>query len=126
VEFCRYAGGWCQYCDEFEVASSRDMFALGPAINLGLITARRKAVSVVNSYQAQAWVSKHAIRQARKAVLWQTGDRDMIKNVARAMGRNWQDVAVIVDVLGELPYASATICRGPRHPIVLTKAPAVN
>lgn len=126
VEFARFNGGWTVYCDEFEVASSRDLFNLAPVINHGLITARHKAVSLVNSYQAQAWVSKHAIRQARMAVMFQTGDRDMIKNVARAMGRNWQEVAVIVDVLGELPYSSATICRGPRHPIVYTKAPAVN
>lgn len=124
IDWCRYAGGWTQYCDEFEVASSRDMFDLARGINLGLITARRKAVSVVNSYQAQAWVSKHAIRQARKAVLWQTGDRDMIKNVAQAMGRNWQEMAVIIDQLP--PFTSATICRGPRYPVVLTKCPKVN
>jgi hypothetical protein len=124
IDWCRYAGGWTQYCDEFEVASSRDMFDLGRGINLGLITARRKAVSVVNSYQAQAWVSKHAIRQARKAVLWQTGDRDMIKNVAQSMGRNWQEMAAIVDQLP--PFTSATICRGPRYPVVLTKSPKVN
>jgi len=124
VDWCRYAGGWTQYCDEFEVASSRDLFNLGRGINLGLITARRKAVSVVNSYQAQAWVSKHAIRQARKATLWQTGDRDMIKNVAQAMGRNWQEMAAIVDQLP--PYTSATICRGPRYAVVLTRCPKVN
>jgi hypothetical protein len=123
IDFCRYAGGWTQYCDEFEVASSPDLFGLGHGINLGLITARRKGVSVVNSYQAQAWVSKHAIRQARKATLWQTGDRDMIKNVAQAMGRNWQEMAVIIDQLP--PFVSATICRGPRYPVVLTKCPKV-
>jgi hypothetical protein len=124
VDFCRYAGGWTQYCDEFEVASSRDMFALAPTINLSLITARRRKISVVNSYQAQAWVSKHAIRQARKAVLWQTGDRDMIRNVARAMGRDWRELAGIVDALD--PFYSATVTRGPRWPVVLTRAPKVN
>jgi len=125
VQFCRYAGGFTQYCDEFEIASSRDMFKLAPAINLGLISARRKGISVVNSYQAQAWVSKHAIRQARKAVLWPTGDRDMIKNVSQAMGRDWQAVAAAVD---ELPkFHTLTIPRGPRSgPMVMTRAPKIN
>lgn len=121
VRFCRYVGGFTQYCDEFEIASSRDMFALAPAINLGLISARRSGISVVNSYQAQAWVSKHAIRQARRAVMWPTGDRDMIKNVAQGMGRDWRDVAQVVDELP--PFHTATIPRGKAHPIVITSAP---
>lgn len=123
VEFCRYAGGWTNYVDELEVATSRDMFNLAPDINLSLITARHKKVSVLTSYQAQAWVTKHAIRQARKATIWQTGDRDMIRNVARAMGRDWQELAQIVDQLP--PFYSATICRGPRYPVVLTTCPKV-
>lgn len=125
IGFCRYAGGFTQYCDEFEIASSRDMFRLAPAINLGLISARRKKISVVNSYQAQAWVSKHAIRQARRAVMWPTGDRDMIKNVAQGMGRDWRAVAAAVD---ELPaFHTLTIPRGKRGgPMVITHAPRIN
>lgn len=125
VQFCRYAGGFTQYCDEFEVASSRDMFNLAPTINLGLISARRKGISVVNSYQAQAWVSKHAIRQARRAVMWPTGDRDMIQNVAQGMGRDWRAVAAAVD---ELPaFHTLTIPRGKRGgPMVITHAPKIN
>lgn len=125
IGFCRYAGGFTQYCDEFEIASSRDMFRLAPAINLGLISARRKKISVVNSYQAQAWVSKHAIRQARRAVMWPTGDRDMIKNVAQGMGRDWRNVAAAVD---ELPaFHTLTIPRGKRGgPMVITHAPRIN
>lgn len=122
INFCRYAGGFTQYCDEFEIASSREMFALAAPINLGLISARRKAVSLVNSYQAQAWVSKHAIRQARRAVIWSTGDRDMIKNVAQGMGRDWREIAAVVDDLPK--FYTATIPRGKQGgPIVLTHAP---
>jgi hypothetical protein len=124
-DFARFGHGWTVYCDEFEVATSREMFGLAAAYNQGLITARHRAVSLLNSYQAQAWVSKHAIRQARRATLWQTGDRDMIKNVARGMGRDWVESAQIVDALTELDYACATFCRGPRWPVVLTKPPKV-
>lgn len=122
VGFCRYCGGFTQYCDEFEIASSRDMFALAPTINLALISARRKKTSVVNSYQAQAWVSKHAIRQARMAVMWPTGDRDMIKNVAQGMGRDWREIAGIIDQLPD--FFTATIPRGKMSgPVVITHAP---
>ena len=64
-----------------------------------LITARRDKASVLTSFQAAAWVSKHATRQARFAVIWPTGDRDMIKNVAQSMGRDWRQVAAAVDEL---------------------------
>lgn len=125
IQFCRYAGGFTQYCDEFEIASSRDMFALGPVINLSLISARRKGISVVNSYQAQAWVSKHAIRQARLGVMWPTGDRDMIENVARGLGRDKNKVAEAVDLLP--PFHTLTIPRSKRGgPMVITHAPRIN
>jgi hypothetical protein len=123
VQFCRYAGGWTQYCDEFEIASSREMFNLARHINLGLISARRKGVSVVNSYQAQAWVSKHAIRQARMAVMWPTGAKDMIQNVAEGMGRNWQDIAEAVQMLP--PFHTLTVPRN-RGPMIITMAPRIN
>jgi hypothetical protein len=123
VQFCRYAGGWTQYCDEFEIASSQQMFNLAKHINLGLISARRKGVSIVNSYQAQAWVSSHAIRQARMAVMWPTGAKQMIVNVAEGMGREWRDVAEAVQMLP--PFHTLTIPRN-RGPMVITKAPRIN
>lgn len=121
VSFCRFAGGFTLYVDEFEVVSSRDIFGLAPVVNEMLITARRAGISVMTSYQAQAWVSKHAIRQARRAVMWPTGDRDMIQNVARGMGRDHRQLFEIVDELP--PYHTATIPRGKHHPIVITSAP---
>ena len=121
VTFCQFVPGWTLYVDEFEVVSSRGIYNLARFVNHMLITARRNSTSVMTSYQAQAWVSKHAIRQSRRAVLWPTGDRDMIKNVAQGMGRDWRDVAAAVD---ELPaYHTLTIPRGKHHPMVITTAP---
>lgn len=121
VSFGRFTGGWTIYVDEFEVMSSREMYKLGPVINEMLITARRAGISLMTSYQAQAWVSKHSIRQSRRAVLWPTGDRDMIKAVAEGMGRDWREVAQAVD---ELPqWHTLTIPRGKHHPMVITSAP---
>lgn len=121
VSFARYAGGFTLYVDEFEVVSSRDIYNLSAIVNAMLITARRAGLSVMTSYQAQAWVSKHAIRQSRRAVMWPTGDRDMIKNVAQGMGRDWRGVAGAVDELP--PWHTLTIPRGKHHPMVITTAP---
>jgi hypothetical protein len=98
-QYAREAGGWTVYVDEFELISSQRMFNLGRWVERMLISARREGTSVVTSYQAQAWVSKHASRQARFAVIWPTGDRDMIKNVAQSMGRDWKQLAAAVDEL---------------------------
>jgi hypothetical protein len=120
--YAREAGGWTVYVDEFELISSQRMFRLGPDVERMLISARRDGTSVVTSFQAAAWVSKHATRQARFAAIWPTGDRDMIRNIARAMGRDWQELAQVVD---ELPaFHVCVVPRGRRGgPFVCTSAP---
>lgn len=120
--YAREAGGWTVYVDEFELISSQRMFRLGPQVERMLITARRDKASVLTSFQAAAWVSKHATRQARFAVIWPTGDRDMIKNVAQSMGRDWRQVAAAVDELP--PFHVLVIPRGKSGgPFICTSAP---
>jgi hypothetical protein len=120
--YAREAGGWTVYVDEFELVSSQRMFRLGPQVERMLISARRDGTSVVTSFQAAAWVSKHATRQARFAVIWPTGDRGMIKNVAESMGRDWRQLAAGVD---ELPaWHVLVIPRGKSGgPLICTSAP---
>lgn len=120
--YARQATHWAVYVDEFELISSQRMFRLGPQVERMLISARRDGTSVVTSFQAAAWVSKHATRQARFAVIWPTGDRQMIKNVAESMGRDWQDLARAVDELP--PFHTLVIPRGKSGgPLVCTSAP---
>lgn len=122
--YSRHAGGWTLSVDEFELVSSQRMFKLGPLIERMLITARRDQTSVVTLFQAPAWVSKHATRQARLAVVWPQ-DRDMVKNIAMGMGRNWREVCEIIDQLP--PFYTATIPRGLKSgPIIVTSAPKLN
>jgi hypothetical protein len=122
LDFARYTGHWTVYADEFEVLSSQQMFNLAGKFNRMLNTARRDRQSVWTAYQAQAWVSKHAVRQARLATLWRTGDPDMIKAVARAMGRDWREVGPAVDALPI--FNSLTIPRGANSgPMIVTNAP---
>ena len=124
VNYSRHAGGWTLYIDEFELLSSQRMFKLGPMIERMLITARRDKTSVVTTFQAPAWVSKHATRQARKAVLWPQ-DGDMIKSIAQSMGWDWRPVAEAVDQLPE--WHSLTIGRGKLSgPMVITSAPKLS
>lgn len=121
-DYAREAGGWTVYVDEFELVSSQRQFNLGKNVERMLISARRDGTSVVTSFQAAAWVSKHATRQARYALMWRTGDRDMVQAVARAMGRNPRDLEVVID--GLPPYHVAVIPRGPSGgPYIVTSAP---
>jgi hypothetical protein len=121
VTWARRTRGWTLYVDEFELLSSQRMFRLGPDIERMLITARRAGTSVVTSFQAAAWVSKHATRQASFTSLWPTRDRQMIKNVAEAMGRDWKLVAAAIDELP--PFHTLTIPKQIRSPMLVTTAP---
>jgi hypothetical protein len=124
VDYVRYSGGWTLYCDEFELLSSVRMFNEGRRIERMLITARKDGTSVVTSFQAAAWVSKHATRQAKYAIMYATGDRDMIKAVAQSMGRDWRELAQAVDELP--PFHILVIPRGKNGgPMILTTAPKI-
>jgi hypothetical protein len=121
VTWCRRTRGWTLYVDEFELLSSQRMFRLGPDIERMLITARRAGTSVVTSFQAAAWVSKHATRQASFVSLWPTRERQMIKTVAESMGRDWRVIAAAVDELP--PYHVLVIPKQIRMPMIITSAP---
>ena len=124
ITYARHSGGWTLYVDEFELLSSQRMFKLGPNIERMLITARRDKTSVITSFQAAAWVSKHATRQATFTCLFPTRDRNMIKAIAEAMGRDWKMLAQIVDELP--PFHVLVVPKNIRAPMVMTSAPKVN
>ena len=87
-----------------------------------LISARRDGTSVMTSFQAAAWVSKHATRQARFAVVWPTGSRRMITNIAEDMGRDPKALMAAVDELP--PFHVCVVPRGKSGgPLVCTSAP---
>lgn len=125
IAFVRYSTGWTLYVDEFELLSSQRQGNLGRYIERMLISARRAKTSVVTSYQAPAWVSKHAARQSRFAIQYATGSKGMIKNLAEDMGRDWQVLAEAVDELD--PFYVLVLPRGKNGgPMILTTAPRVN
>ncbi len=124
ITWVRRSRGWTLYVDEFELLSSMRMMNLGRDIERMLITARRAGTSVVTSYQAPAWVSKHASRQAGLITVWPTGDDDSVRSVARSMGRDWRTVGAAIDELP--PFYCVTIPLDIKMPMIITTAPKVS
>ena len=123
INWCRRTRGWTLYVDEFELLSSQRMYRIGPDIERMLITARRAGTSVMTAFQAPAWVSKHAIRQAGLTTVWQTGNRGVVQDLAAGMGRDWREIGAAMDELP--PFHSLTVPRQLRRPLLVTSAPKV-
>lgn len=123
VDMVRQQGGWTIYADEFQVLADMRMFNLGKPIERLLVSARSRGTSVVTSFQAPAWVPRAATRQAWGVVIFSTRDRQMIKNIAESMGRDWRVLAEMVD---ELPQFYALVIPKSIHaPMVLVHPPKV-
>jgi energy-coupling factor transporter ATP-binding protein EcfA2 len=123
ISYAQFSTSWTVYVDEFEVLSSQRQFGLGPQIEEMLTTARRDGSSVVTSFQAPAWVSKHATRQASFVYLFPTRDVAMIKSVAEGMGREWRMMEAMVREMP--PYHVLIIPKSHRVPVVIAHAPQV-
>ena len=121
IDYTRHSGGWTLYVDEFQLLADLRMFRLGSRIERMLITARKDGTSVVTSFQAMAWVPRAAVRQATAFVtLFPTRDRDMIQATARGMGRDWKQVAQVMDKLPR--YHVLVIPRSVHEPLLITSA----
>jgi len=121
IKFAQESEGWTVYVDEFELLSSQRMMRLADQIDDMLIAARDSGISVVTAYQAQAWVSHHASRQARKATVWPQSV-ELLKSVALNMSREWKDVGIAADRVPA--YHSVTIPQGKRGgPMIITAPP---
>lgn len=121
ITWCRRTRGWTLYADEYELLSSQRMFGLGGDVERMLITARRAGTSVVTSFQAPAWVSPHAIRQARFITVWPTRNKAMVQKIADGMGRDWKVIAAALDELP--PFHCLTVPQQLRRPMLVTCAP---
>jgi hypothetical protein len=129
LDYARHSGGWTLYVDEYQLTADQRMFRLGTRIERMLITARDQGTSVVTSFQALAWVPRAAVRQLTAfAVLFATRDRDMIKAVASAMGRDWRQVVAIIDRLSRderAEFCCLVIPRSLRDPMLIVRAAEV-
>jgi hypothetical protein len=110
--------GWTLHIDELQLLADRKMMNLGPKVEKHLVSARDKKISVVSSYQAPSWVPWAASRQARWIVIWPNRDKNMIRKLSEACGR---DFDVLWECVRELPrFHCLTIPPNFRDPMVLT------
>lgn len=114
-------GGFSVYVDEFQLLADRKMMNLAGLVEELLIAARDRAISVITSYQAPAWVPTAASRQATWIVLWPTRDIDVVKKCAAIIGRDWR---MVWEAMLHLPVHHVLVAgRDPYAPLVITKAP---
>ena len=78
------------------------------------------------SHRGDGWKRVVAVfqpnRYNRMAVMWPTGSRKMIVNVAEDMGRDWRQLAAAIDELP--PFHVVVIPRGKNGgPLIVTSAP---
>lgn len=113
--------GWTVYADEFQLLADAKMMGLAAPVETLLIAARDKAISVVTSYQAPAWVPRAASRQASWVVLWPTRDVNVVKALSEAIGRDWRMLWSAIQALPD--HHVLVVGRRPRDPMIVTLAP---
>jgi len=117
-------GGWTLYADELGLLTDNRIMNLRPQVDKMLIAARDKKISFVSSYQAPAWVSPQASRQASWVAVSYTRDDDIVKKIAEIMGRNKNEVRGAFRGLDK--YAFLVVGRDPRQPYIATIPSARN
>ncbi len=116
-------GGWTIYVDELQIAADQRIMNLTAQIELNLIAARDRGVSMVSSYQRPARVPKTASDQATYLFVWYTRDDDVVKRVAEMMGRPKAEVRGAIGELDE--HNILMVSRNAREPMVLTSPPPI-
>jgi hypothetical protein len=117
------AGGFTLYVDELEIAAR--FMKLAATIELFLIAARNKGISVVTAFQRPAYVPTTASSQTSWFVTFQTRDTDVVGRLAEMAGRPKHEMRGMVKGLSQMPYSMLLFSRNPRDPVVVTKAPKV-
>jgi hypothetical protein len=123
IEYVRQAGGFTLVVDEHQVLSDQRMFGLGSDIARQAITAARDGVTVISNMQFLSWVEKAPVRQSTIIAVCKTRDRDLVKLVASAAGRPWQEIAAAVDELDK--YWWLLIGDESRAPMIAVRPPKV-
>jgi hypothetical protein len=123
VEYVRESRGWSMYVDEHQIATDPRMFGLGPQVARASISAARSKTSVITTMQYLSWSEKAPIRQASFITIWKTKSRDLVKKLSEEIGRDWRQLASIVDELNK--YDCATFSDDLRSPVIVTRPPKV-
>ena len=117
------AGGFTLYVDELEIAAR--FMKMAAKIELFLIAARNKGISVVTSFQRPAYVPTTASSQTTWFCCFYTRDTDVIGRLGEMAGRPKHEMRGIVRGLSTLPHSLVLFSRNPREPVIVTRPPKV-
>lgn len=121
-------GGWTVYVDELQMAASpkREMMNLGGIIELNLIAARDRGVSILTSFQAPRWVPRAASDQASWLFVFPTRDREVVDRLAEMAGRPREEVQGAIRGLGKkADHMVLVVGTDPFAPMIVTRAPKI-
>jgi len=111
-------GGWTVYADELQILTDRRMMNLQQECDRMLIAARDRGVSFISSYQAPAWVTPHASRQATWVAVSYTRDAAVVDRLAEILGRPKQEIRGALQGLDRFSWL--IVGRDPREPYRVT------
>ena len=110
-------GGWTVYADELQILTDRRMMNLQSECDRMLV-ARDRGVSFVSSYQAPAWVTPHASRQATWVAVSYTRDAAVVDRLAEILGRPKAEIRGALQGLDRFSWL--VVGRDPREPYRVT------
>ena len=117
-------GHWSVYVDELQMAASPKMWNLGSGIELNLIAARDRGVSIITSCQAPRWVPRAASDQANWVFLFPTRDRDVVARLSEIAGRPRQEIQGAIRGLGpQSDHMVLVVGTDAYAPLIITRAP---
>lgn len=123
MEYARASRGWSVYVDEHQVATDPRMFGLGPIVARMAVSAASAKTSILTSMQYMSWSEKAPVRQASLISLHKTKSRDLLRKLAEETGRDWQELASIVDEFAR--FDVMTLSDDLRSPVVVVRPPKI-
>jgi len=113
---------WTVYIDELQLVADRRLMNLSARVEVNLIAARNRGVSIVSSFQRPANVPRSASEMSTWFIVFYTRDRDTVDRLAEMAGRPGGEIRGMVRGLPE--YCTLIFSRNPREPVIITRAPA--
>lgn len=112
---------WTVYIDELQLVADRRLMNLSARVEVNLIAARNRGVSIVSSFQRPANVPRSASEMSTWFIVFYTRDRDTVDRLAEMAGRPTPEIRGMIKGLPE--YCTLIFSRNPREPVIVTRAP---
>lgn len=111
-------GGWTVFADELQILTDRRMMNLQSECDRMLVAARDRGISFVSAFQAPAWVTPHASRQATWVAVSYTRDAAVVDRLAEILGRPKDEIRGALQGLERFSWL--IVGRDPREPYRVT------